>query len=137
MTHWCCRKPRGTLYWPESSGVSPRTSIEPPWSSASPFRWLRRGEKGVNRFASDLGSRWCPQFGQRPRRRGEITGEHRLDREEEEPDMRPPLSVTQRLPPLFYLNSRFFAILQKSYLLFLSSKGCETNFVMIHGMTSF
>ena len=52
-------------------------------------------------------------------------------------DTRVPLSVTQRLPPLFYLNSRFLAILQKSYLLFLSCKSCETNFVMIHGMTSF
>ena len=40
------------LYQPESSGVSPSTSAEPPWSTASPFRWLRRGEKGVNRFAS-------------------------------------------------------------------------------------
>jgi hypothetical protein len=45
--------------------------------------------------------------------------------------------VAQRLPPLFYLNSRFLTILQKSYLLFLSSKSCETNFVMIHGMASF
>ena len=31
-----------------------------------------------------------------------------------------PLSVTQRLPPLFYLKSRFLAVLQKSYLQFLS-----------------
>jgi len=52
-------------------------------------------------------------------------------------DTRVPLSVTQRLPPLFYLNSRFLAILQKSYLLFVNSKSCETNFVMIHGMASF
>jgi len=37
-------------------------------------------------------------------------------------DTRVPLSVAQRLPPLFYLNPRFLAILQKSYLLFLSSK---------------
>jgi len=52
-------------------------------------------------------------------------------------DTRVPLSVAQRLPSLFYLNFRFLAILQKSYLLFLSSKSCETNFVMIHGMASF
>jgi len=52
-------------------------------------------------------------------------------------DTRVSLSVTQWLPPLFYLNSRFLTILQKSYLLFLSSKSCEINFVMIHGMTSF
>ena len=44
-------------------------------------------------------------------------------------DTRVPLSVTQRFPPLFYSNSRFCAILQKSYLLFVSSKNCETNFV--------
>ena len=50
---------------------------------------------------------------------------------------RVPLSVTQRLPPLFYLNSRFLAILQKSYLQFRSSKSCETNFVTLHGMASF
>jgi len=31
-------------------------------------------------------------------------------------DTRVPLSVAQRLPPLFYLKSRFLAILQKSYL---------------------
>ena len=66
-----------------------------------------------------------------------IAGERRLGREEEEPDTRVPLSVTQRLPPLFYLNSRFLASLQKSYLRFLSSKSYETNFMMIHGMTSF
>jgi len=52
-------------------------------------------------------------------------------------DTQVPLSVTQRLPPLFYSNSRFCAILQKSYLQFLSSKNGETNFVMIHGMASF
>ena len=53
-------------------------------------------------------------------------------------DTRVPLSVTQRLPPLFYSKSRFLAILQKkSYLQFLSSKNCETNFFMIHGMASF
>jgi len=52
-------------------------------------------------------------------------------------DTRVPLSVTQWLPPLFYLNSRFLAILQKSYLLLLSSKSCETHFVMIHAMASF
>jgi len=51
IVHWCCRKPYVTLYRPESSGVSPSTSAEPPWSTASPFRWLRRGEKRVNRFA--------------------------------------------------------------------------------------
>jgi len=54
-----------------------------------------------------------------------------------EPDMRVPLSVAQRLPPLFYLKSRFLAILQKSYLQFLSSRNCETDFLMIHGMASF
>jgi len=37
-------------------------------------------------------------------------------------DMRVTLSVTQRFPPLFYSNSRFYAILPKLYLLFLSSK---------------
>jgi len=58
---------------------------------ASPFWWLRRGEKGVNQFASDRGSRWCPRFGRKPRRRGEIAGELCLGREEEEPDMRVPL----------------------------------------------
>ena len=137
MTHWCCRKPQGTLYQPESFGVSATISAEPPWSTASPFRWLHHGEKGVNRFASDLGSRWCPRFGRRPCRCTEITGELRLGREEEEPDMRVPLSVAQRLPPLFYLKSRFLANLQKSYLQFLSSKNCETNFVMIYGMASF
>ena len=99
--------------------------VAPPW------------EKGVNRFASVWGSRWCPRFGRRPRRHGEIIGERRLGREEEEPDTRAPLSVAQRLPPHFYLNSRFLAILQKLYLLFLSSKSCETNFVMIHRMTIF
>jgi len=52
-------------------------------------------------------------------------------------DRRVPLTVTQRVPPLFYLNSRFLAILQKLYLLLLSSKSCETNFVMIHEMASF
>ena len=52
-------------------------------------------------------------------------------------DTRVPLSMTQRFPPLFYSNSRFCANLQKSYLQFLSSKNCETNFVMIHGMASF
>jgi len=52
-------------------------------------------------------------------------------------DTRVPLSMTQRHPPLFYLNSKFLAILQKSYLLFLSSKSGETNFLMIHGMASF
>jgi len=51
-------------------------------------------------------------------------------------DTRVPLSVAQRLPPLFYLNSRFLAILQKSYIQFMSSKSCETNFVRIHGMAS-
>ena len=125
------------IYRHESSVVSPSTSAEPPWSSASPFRWLRRGEKGVNRFASDLGSHWCPQLGRRPHCRGEITGELRFGRGEEEPDMRLPLSVTQRLPSIFYLNSRFLAILQKSFLLFLSSKSCEKFFVMIHEMSSF
>jgi len=75
--------------------------VAPPW------------EKGVNRFASVWGSCWCPRFGRRPRCCGEIVGERRLGREEEEPDMRVLLSVTQRLPPLFYSKSRFFAILQK------------------------
>ena len=137
MTHWCYRKPKGTLYRLESSGVSPSISTETPWSAASPFRWLRRGEKGVNRFASDLGSCWCPKFGRRPCRHREIAGEFRLGREEKEPDMWVPLSVAQLFPPPIYLKSRFLAILQKSYLQFLSSKNCETNFVMIHGMASF
>ena len=52
-------------------------------------------------------------------------------------DTRVPMSVTQRLPPLFCLNFRFLVILQKSYVQFLSSKSCETNSVMIRGMTSF
>ena len=52
-------------------------------------------------------------------------------------DTRVPLLVTQQLPPLFYLKSKFLAILQKSYLLFLSSKSCEKKFVMIRGMVSF
>ena len=78
------------------------------------------GKKGINLFASVSGSRWCPWFGRRPRRRGEIAGERRLGREEEEHDTRVPLSVTQQLPPLFYLKSIFLANLQKSYLQFLS-----------------
>jgi len=94
-------------------------------------------EKGGQSVRKCLESRWCPRFGRRPRRRGEIAGERRLGREEEEPNTGVSLSVAQRLPPLFYLKSRFLAILQKSYLLFLSSKSCETNFVMIYGMTSF
>jgi len=109
------------LYRPESSGVTPSTSAELPWSTASPFRWLRRGEKEVNRFTKVWGSRWCPWFGRRPRRRGEIAGERCLGHEEDEPDMRDPLSVTRRFPPFLLFKLRFLAILQKSYLQFLNS----------------
>jgi len=86
--------------------------VAPPWG------------KGGQPVRKCLGSRWCPWFGQRPRRRGEIAGERRLGHEEDEPNMRVPLSVTHRFPPLFYLYFRFLAILQKSYLQFLSSKFC-------------
>ena len=48
-----------------------------------------------------------------------------------------PLSVTQHFPPLFYSNSRFCVILQKSYLMFLSTKNYETNVVAFLEMASF
>ena len=65
------------------------------------------------------GSRWCPWFDRRPRRRGEIAGERRLGHEEEEPDAWGPLSVTLSFPPFILFKSRFLASLQKSYLQFL------------------
>ena len=102
----------------------------------SPFRWLRRGEKGVNRVARVWGSRWCPWFGRRPRRRGEIAGESRLGREEEEPDRWDPLSATLSFPPFLLFKILIFGFLQKSYLLFLRSKNCETNFVVFLEMAS-
>ena len=99
-------------------------SVAPPWGN------------GVNRFAKVWGSRWCPWFGRRPRHRGEIAGESRLGREEDKSDRRDPLSMTHRFPPFLLFKSRFLAILQKSYLQFLSSKICETNFVIILEMAS-
>ena len=46
IVHWCYRKPSVTLYRPESSSVSPSISAEPPWSTASPFRWLHWEKRG-------------------------------------------------------------------------------------------
>ena len=137
VVHWCCRKPYVTLYRPKSSGVTPSTSVEPPWSTASHFRWLRCGEKGFTRFARVWGSRWCPWFGQRPHRRREIVGECHLGHEDDDPDTRDPLLVTHHFPPFLLFKSRFLAFLQKLYLQFLRSKNCEINFVMFLLMASF
>jgi len=90
--------------------------VAPPWGK-------------VNRVARVGRSRWYPGFGRRPRRHGEIGGESRVGREEDDPDRRDPLSVSPRFPPFLLFKSRFLAFLQKSYLLFLRSKNCETNFV--------
>jgi len=40
-------------------------------------------------------------------------------------------------PPFLLFKSGFLAFLQKSYLLFLRSKNCETNFVVFLEMASF
>ena len=52
-------------------------------------------------------------------------------------DARDPLSSDSTVLSSLLFKSRFLAFLQKSYLQFLRSKNCETNFVMFLEMASF
>jgi len=112
VVRWCCRRSLVALYRPEGSSVTPSTSAEPPSSKASPFWWLRRGEKGVNRVARVWGSCWCPWFGRRPRRRGEIAGESRLGREGDESDSRGHYQC-HLLPSFSFIQNLDFGFLAK------------------------
>ena len=48
-----------------------------------------------------------------------------------------PLSASLSFPPFLLFKILIFSFLQKSYLLFLRSKNCETNFVVFLEMASF
>ena len=138
LSHWCLSRPSPTFYRSEMAGVSRGISVVPLWLTATPLRRSNPRATYLYRRGITQGSCWCPWV------------RHRSSPSVFsvfcflwvfsvfwDADTRVPMSVTQRLPPLFYLKSRFLAILQESYLQFLSSKICKTNFMMIHGMATF
>ena len=52
-------------------------------------------------------------------------------------DMRVPHASDSTVTPFLLFKTGFLTFLQKSYLLFLRSKNCETNFVVFLEMASF
>ena len=137
LSHWCLSRPSPMLYWSEMAGVSRDSSIVPPWPTATSFCCSRPWTTYLYRRGMTQGARWCPWIHRRSSSSASICRRVCSLFVLYVADTRVPLSLTQRFPPLFYSNSRFCAILQKSYLQFLSSENCETSFVMIHGMASF
>jgi len=135
LSHWCLSSPFPTLYRSEMAGVSWGSSARAAMADGDSFPSHQPLNPLPLSTRNDSRSTLVP-----------LDPPEKLTVGEHSPAS--VLSVSSiaynalpvrdgRLSPLFYLNSRFLAILQKSYLQFLSSKSCERNFVMIRGMASF
>ena len=102
VVHWCLGRSSPTLYRSEMAGVSRGSSAMPPWPTATPLRRCNPSVTYLHRCGIHVGA--LGSAGEAHRQRA-FAGEG-------VPylwvaDVRDPLSVTQRSPPLFYSNPDF------------------------------